>query len=44
MADFFRPATAPRESWARRGIEGVLARLWEAAQSLVDRLRGRQPG
>jgi phage replication-related protein YjqB (UPF0714/DUF867 family) len=44
VADFFRPATAPRESWARRGIEGVLARLWEAAQSLVDRLRGRHPG
>jgi phage replication-related protein YjqB (UPF0714/DUF867 family) len=38
-ADFFRPAPAPRESWARRGIEGVLARVWEAAQSLVDRLR-----
>jgi phage replication-related protein YjqB (UPF0714/DUF867 family) len=43
VADFFRPATAPRESW-RRGIEGVLARAWEAAQSLVDRLRGRHPG
>jgi phage replication-related protein YjqB (UPF0714/DUF867 family) len=44
VADFFRPATAPRESWTRRGIEGVLARVWEAAQSLVDRLRGRRPG
>ena len=44
VADFFRPATAPRESWVRRGIEGVLARVWEAAQSLVDRLRGRHPG
>jgi phage replication-related protein YjqB (UPF0714/DUF867 family) len=43
VADFFRPATTPRESWARR-IEGVLARLWEAAQSLVDRLRGRHHG
>jgi phage replication-related protein YjqB (UPF0714/DUF867 family) len=43
VADFFRPATAPRESW-RRGIERVLARAWEAAQSLVDRLRGRHPG
>ena len=43
VADFFRPATTPRESWAR-GIEGVLARLREAAQSLVDRLRGRHHG
>ncbi|MGH9234817.1 MAG: poly-gamma-glutamate hydrolase family protein, partial [Acidimicrobiales bacterium] len=42
VADFFRPARAPRESWARRRIEGVLARAWEAAQSLLDRLRGRQ--
>jgi phage replication-related protein YjqB (UPF0714/DUF867 family) len=41
VADFFRPATAPSESWARHGIKGVLARVWEAAQSLVDRLRGR---
>lgn len=44
VVDFFRPATAPRESWARRGIEGVLAGVWEAAQSLVDRLRGRHHG
>jgi phage replication-related protein YjqB (UPF0714/DUF867 family) len=44
VADCFRPATAPRETWARREIEGVLARVWEAAQSLVDRLRGRHPG
>lgn len=42
VADFFRPAPAPRESWARRGIEGVSARVWGAARSLVDRLRGRR--
>ena len=44
VADFFRPATVPRVSWARRGIERVLARVWEATQSLVDRLRRRHPG
>ena len=44
VADFFRPTTAPRESWARRVIEGVRARVWEAAQSLVDRLRRRRAG
>ncbi|HET6771833.1 MAG TPA: poly-gamma-glutamate hydrolase family protein [Acidimicrobiales bacterium] len=43
VVDFLRPPTAPRESWAR-GIEGALARVWEAAQSLVDRLRGRHHG
>jgi hypothetical protein len=43
VADFFRPATARRDT-VRRRIEGVLARVWEAAQSLVDRLRGRHPG
>jgi phage replication-related protein YjqB (UPF0714/DUF867 family) len=43
VADFFRP-TAPRESWARRGIEGLLDRSWDAAQSLLDRLRRRHPG
>ena len=44
VADFFRPAPTPGESWARRGIEGALARVWKAAQSLVDRLRGRHHG
>jgi hypothetical protein len=43
VADFFRPA-APRESWARRGIEAVLDRARDLAQPLVDRLRGRHPG
>jgi phage replication-related protein YjqB (UPF0714/DUF867 family) len=42
VADFFRPTTTRRESWARDRIEDVLARAWEAAQSLVDRLRRRQ--
>jgi phage replication-related protein YjqB (UPF0714/DUF867 family) len=42
VADFFRPTTTPRESWGRRRIEGVLAGAWEAAQPLVDRVRGRQ--
>jgi hypothetical protein len=42
VADFFRPTLTPRESSARHRIEGVAARAWEAAQSLVDRLRGRQ--
>jgi hypothetical protein len=27
VADLFRPATVPLEWWARRGIEGVLARM-----------------
>jgi phage replication-related protein YjqB (UPF0714/DUF867 family) len=44
VADFFRPTTAPRESSAHRVIEGVRARVWEAAQSLVDRLRRRRAG
>jgi phage replication-related protein YjqB (UPF0714/DUF867 family) len=44
VADFFRPATPPRGSWARRAIGGALARVWAAAQSLVDRLRGRHGG
>jgi phage replication-related protein YjqB (UPF0714/DUF867 family) len=44
VADFFRPPTAPRTSSARGMIAGVLARVWEAAQSLVDRVRGRHPG
>lgn len=38
VADFFRPATMPGAP-TRSGIEAVLARLWEAARSLVDRLR-----
>jgi phage replication-related protein YjqB (UPF0714/DUF867 family) len=42
VADFFRPATTSRESWAR--FEGALARVSEAAQSFVDRLRGRHHG
>ena len=42
VADVFRPAPAPPLlSSARRGIEDVLARVWEAAQALVDRLRRR---
>jgi Poly-gamma-glutamate hydrolase len=44
VADFFRPATAHCKPSVRRRIEGVLARVWEAAQSLVDRLRGRHRG
>ena len=44
VADCFRPTTLGREPSTRRGIEGMLARVWEAAQSLVDRLRGRHPG
>jgi hypothetical protein len=44
VADFFRPATPRRRTWVTRGIEGVLARLSEAAQSVVDRLRGRHAG
>jgi len=36
VADFFRPAPARR----RPGIVGVLSRMWTAAQSLLDRLRG----
>ena len=44
VADCFRPLTTPLEPSARRGIEGVLARVWKAAQSLLDRLRGRRPG
>ena len=43
VADVFRPSAAPRQPSARHGMEGVLARLWEAVQSLVDRLRGRRP-
>jgi len=39
VADFFRPAPARR----RPGIVGVLSRMWTAAQSLVDRLRGHHP-
>ena len=30
VADFFRPPTAHRLAWVRRGIEHVLARAWEA--------------
>jgi phage replication-related protein YjqB (UPF0714/DUF867 family) len=41
VAEFFRPETAPRESWARRAIEGVLAQASEATKSLVGRLRRR---
>ena len=44
VADFFRPTTARRAAWLRRGIQGVLTRVKEAAQSLVHRLRGRHPG
>ena len=44
VADFFRPAPAPRESWTDRGIGRLLARAWEATKSLVDRLRRRRPG
>jgi phage replication-related protein YjqB (UPF0714/DUF867 family) len=44
VAEFFRPPTGPRETWARGGIARVLARAWEAVQSLVDRLRRRHPG
>ena len=39
VADFFRPAPARR----RPGIVGALSRIWTAAQSLVDRLRGHHP-
>ena len=44
VADFFRPATAHRLAWVTRGIQGVLARVREATQSVVGRLRGRHPG
>jgi phage replication-related protein YjqB (UPF0714/DUF867 family) len=44
VADVFRPASAPRESSGRHWIEGVAARVWEAAQSLVDRLRASLRG
>jgi phage replication-related protein YjqB (UPF0714/DUF867 family) len=40
VADFFRPAPARQ----RPGIGDVLVRVWKAAQSMVDRLRGRHPG
>jgi phage replication-related protein YjqB (UPF0714/DUF867 family) len=43
VADLFRPATTSRDSWAR-WFEGVPARVCEAAQSFVDRLRGRHHG
>jgi phage replication-related protein YjqB (UPF0714/DUF867 family) len=43
VAGVFRPDAAPREPSAGSGIAGLLARLWEAAKSLVDRLRGRHP-
>jgi phage replication-related protein YjqB (UPF0714/DUF867 family) len=43
VADFFRPLRAAPVSWARRRVERMLARAWEATQSFVDRLRGRHP-
>ena len=44
VADCFLPRTVGREPSARRGIGGLLARVWDEAQSLVDRLRGRDAG
>ena len=43
VADFFRPKTARRQAWLGRGIQGVLVRVWQEAQSLVDRLRRSHP-
>ena len=43
VADFFRRETARRQAWLGRGIQDVLVRTWEEAQSLVDRLRRRHP-
>jgi phage replication-related protein YjqB (UPF0714/DUF867 family) len=41
VADCFRPTTVRLEPSARRGIGAMLAQVWAAVQSLVDRLRGR---
>jgi phage replication-related protein YjqB (UPF0714/DUF867 family) len=43
VADCFRPTTVRLEPSARRGIGGMLARMWAAARSLFDRVR-RRPG
>jgi hypothetical protein len=44
VADFFRPAPPPRRTSIGRKIHDVATRAWNAAQSLVDRLRGHRPG